>query len=236
MARTPARKTVRRAPVRKPVRKPPAKRAPVKKPPAKRTSGRTASPKTASTRWRAVRALSLPGGTSRCTGLVVDAQQQTQWCWAAVSNSVAHFYDPSSPWTQCAVVNAEMSQTACCTDGSSAACNQPWYLDLALMRVGCLQSVSAGTLPFATVRSLLNVDTPPCARQVWAGGGAHFVAIVCCFRYQSGLMSGTTSAAPTSDRLQISDPWYGDSIVDYATFVSGYMGTGTWTHSYLTQA
>src|SRR6266496_2503854 len=203
MARTPARKTVRRAPVRKPVRKPPAKRAPVKKPPAKRTSGRTASPKTASTRWRAVRALSLPGGTSRCTGLVVDA---------------------------------EMSQTACCTDGSSAACNQPWYLDLALMRVGCLQSVSGGTLPFATVRSLLNVDTPPCARQVWAGGGAHFVAIVCCFRYQSGLMSGTTSAAPTSDRLQISDPWYGDSIVDYATFVSGYMGTGTWTHSYLTQA
>ena len=227
MARTPARKTVRRAPVRKPVKKAAGKRA----------SGPALSPKTASTRWHAVRAMTLPGGTSRCTGLVVEPQQQTQWCCAAVSNSVARFYDPGSAWTQCAVVNAEMGQATCCTDGSSAACNQPWYLDLALMRVGCLQSVSAGTMPFAMLQSLLNYDTPPCARQAWAGGGGHFVAIVCCFRYQSGLMSGTSSAAPpTSYRLQISDPWYGDSIVDYATFVSGYMGTGTWTHSYLTQA
>ena len=36
-------------------------------------------------------------------------------------------------------------------------------------------------------------------------------------------------------RLKISDPWYGDSIVDYSTFVSGYQGSGTWTHSYRTQ-
>ena len=135
---------------------------------------------------------------------------------------------------QCAIANAELSQAGCCTDGSTPACNQPWYLDLALTRVGCLQSMSAGTLPFATVQSLLNAGTPPCARQGWAGGGGHFVAIVCWFRFQIGLMSGS-SAAMASQRLQISDPWYGDSIVDYSTFVSGYHGTGTWTHSYLTQ-
>ncbi len=225
MARTHARKTVRRTPVRKPAKKSAVRKA----------SARALAPKKASPRWHTVRAMKTPGGTSRCTGLVVDPQQQTQWCWAAVSNSVSHFYDPGSAWTQCAVANAEMGQSGCCSDGTSAACNQPWYLDLALTRVGCLQSVSAGTLPVATVLSLLNADTPPCARQGWAGGGGHFVAIVCGFRYQSGLMSGTTSTALTAYRLQISDPWYGDSIVDYSTFVSGYQGTGTWTHSYLTQ-
>ncbi len=226
MARTPARKTVRRAPVRKPV----------KKGAGKGGAAPPRAPTAAATDSYAVRAMSLPGGTRRCTGLVVAPQQQTQWCWAAVSDSVSHFYDPSSIWTQCTVANAEMGQSACCVDGASAACNQPWYLDLALTRVGRLQSVSAGTLSFATVKSLLDADTPPCARQAWSGGGGHFVAIVCYFRYQSGLMSGTGSGPPaTADRLQISDPWYGDSIVDYATFVSGYQGTGTWTHSYLTQ-
>ena len=225
MARTHARKTARRTPVRKPAKKGTVKHA----------SAPALASKTASPRWHAVRAMTVRGGTSRCTGLVVDTQQQTQWCWAAVSNSVSHFYDPGSTWTQCAVANAEMSQNGCCSDGTSAACNQPWYLDLALTRVGCLQSVSAGTLSVATVTSLLNADTPPCARQGWAGGGGHFVAIVCCFRYQSGLMSGATSATRASYRLQISDPWYGDSIVDYSTFMSGYQGTGTWTHSYLTQ-
>jgi len=224
MARTRTRKTAPRAPAR----------PPLKKAAAQGGSAASPAPTTASTSWQALATTSRPGGTSRCTGLAVEPQQQTQWCWAAVSKSVSQFYDSTSGWTQCAIANAELSQTGCCIDGSTPACNQPWYLDRALTRVGCLQSMSAGTLPFAMVQSLLNYDTPPCARQGWAGGGGHFVAIVCWFRFQSGLMSGS-SAATASQRLQISDPWYGDSIVDYSTFVSGYQGTGTWTHSYLTK-
>lgn len=228
MARTLARKTVRRTSARKTIPKTVAKAAPALAP--------RETP--CDSRWRAVRMSSLRGASSRCTGLTVDPQQQTQWCWAAVSNSVSHFYDPNSSWTQCAVVNAELGQNTCCTTGNSAACNQPWFLDLALTRVGCLQSMSVGTLSFATVRSLMNADTPPCARQGWAGGGGHFMAIVCCFQV-GGLLGATGGAGPaggsTALQLKISDPWYGDSIVDYATFVSGYQGAGTWTHSYLTQ-
>lgn len=222
MARAPAGKTGRRTPVRKLAKKSVA------------TYG--SSPAlTHSSGWRAMRARSsMLGGTSRCTGLVVEPQQQTQWCWAAVSNSVSHYYDPNSGWTQCAIVNAELGQATCCTTGSSAACNQPWYLNLALTRVGCLQSVAAGTLPFATLQSLTNANTPPCARQQWAGGGGHFVAIVCCFQFRS-LGPSSSGGGATSNRVSISDPWYGDSIVDYSTFVSGYMGTGTWTDNYLTQ-
>ena len=39
---------------------------------------------------------------------VMQHQQQTQWCWAAVSVSVSHYYSPWSGWTQCAMVNAEL--------------------------------------------------------------------------------------------------------------------------------
>ena len=183
------------------------------------------------TRWRAVRIIKLPG-SRRCCGLTVEPQQQTQWCWAAVSNSVSHFYDTASTWTQCTIVNAELGQTTCCTNGSTAACNKSWYLDKALTRVGCLLSWASGTLTFATVQSLINTSRPPCARQGWSGGGGHFMAIVCYFEGLLGLLAGSGS---TAKRLRISDPWYGDSVVDYDTFVSGYQGSGTWTHTYRTQ-
>ena len=117
-------------------------------------------------------------------------------------------------------------------NGSSSACNQPWYLDKALTRVGCLLSWAGGTLSFATAKSLINSGRPPCARQGWSGGGGHFMAIVCHFEGLLGLIVGGGS---TAKRLRISDPWYGDSVVDYDVFVSGYQGTGTWTHSYRTQ-
>jgi hypothetical protein len=171
-------------------------------------------------------------GSARCSGLTVEHQQQTQWCWAAVSNSVSHYYDAGSTWTQCTIVNAELGQTGCCTNGATTACNQSWYLDRALTRVGCLLSMASGTLSFPTVKALINNTRPPCARQGWSGGGGHFMAIVCYFEGLLGLIAGSGT---TAKRLRISDPWYGDSVVDYDVFVSGYQGSGTWTHSYQTQ-
>ena len=181
--------------------------------------------------WRIIDIIKLLG-SARCSGLTVENQQQTNWCWAAVSNSVSHFYDAASTWTECTIVNAELGQSTCCTNGSSAACNQAWYLDKALTRVGRLQSWASGTLTFATVQSLVNNGRPPCARQGWSGGGGHFMAITCYFE---GLLGKWSGAGSTAKRLRITDPWYGDSVVDYTVFVSGYQGTGSWTHSYRTQ-
>lgn len=181
--------------------------------------------------WRLIDIIKLLG-SARCSGLAVEHQQQTNWCWAAVSNSVSHFYDAASTWTECSIANAELGQSTCCTNGSSAACNQAWYLDKALTRVGRLQSWASGTLSFATVQSLINSGHPPCARQGWSGGGGHFVAISCYFE---GILGKWSGAGSTAKRVRITDPWYGDSIVDYTVFVSGYQGTGSWTHSYRTQ-
>ena len=59
-------------------------------------------------RWRFIHIFKLLG-SARCSGLTVEQQQQTQWCWAAVSNSVSHFYDAGSAWSQCTIVNAELA-------------------------------------------------------------------------------------------------------------------------------
>ncbi len=153
-------------------------------------------------------------------GFTRQQQQQTQWCWAAVSVSVNLYYHPTSGRTQCAVVNAALNQTTCCQNGSTAQCNQPWFLDQALQIVGNLNAVTSGKATLSTVRAEIDSCRPICMRIGWNGGGGHFVTV---FGY-----SGTN--------INIADPWFGTSIVSHTTFPVGYNGGGTWTHNYTTRS
>jgi hypothetical protein len=158
----------------------------------------------------------------RLVGFVMQTQLQTQWCWAACSASVSTFFDGASTWTQCGIVNAELGQSTCCQDGSTAQCNQPWYLDLALQRTGNLASWAAGTVTLAQVRSEVRRRRPVGARIGWSGGGGHFVMIA-GYRCRDG------------GWLDIRDPIFGASDVPLAIFTSSYQGTGSWTHTYYTE-
>lgn len=152
----------------------------------------------------------------------MQAQQQTNWCWAAVATSVALFYNPSSTWTQCTLVNAELGETTCCSNGGSAACNKPWYLDKALQRVGQLDSWSSGAMSFANVRAEIDNSRPLGVRIGWSGGGGHFVVV-------DGYLNDA------SQQVAIEDPWYGASDMSYTAFSSSYQTSGSWSHSYETQ-
>jgi Papain-like cysteine protease AvrRpt2 len=175
---------------------------------------------------RSLKLKSLAGGAPACGNplrFTMQQQQQTQWCWAAVSVSVNLFYHPASGQTQCAVANVAMNQTTCCQNGGTAQCNQPWFLDQALQIVGDLNAWSPGKAAFANVRSEVDNCRPLCLRIGWNGGGGHFVT---AYGY---------STQPNR-RINIADPWYGNSVVPYAPFPSGYQGGGTWTDSYTTRA
>lgn len=147
-------------------------------------------------------------------------QEQTQWCWAAVSVSVNLFYHPASGQTQCSVANVAMNQTTCCQDGSSAQCNQPWFLDQALQIVGNLNAWSAGKALLSKIKNEISNCRPFCLRIAWNGGGGHFVSV-----YGFNLQ-----------RINIADPWYGNSVVPYGPFPSAYQGGGTWTDNYTTKS
>jgi Papain-like cysteine protease AvrRpt2 len=147
-------------------------------------------------------------------------QTQTEWCWAAVSVSVSQYFNPSSAWTQCGLVNAELGQSTCCQDGSSPACNQPWYLDRALTRTGNLASFGSGASTFPALVQEIAAARPLGARIAWSGGGGHFV-----------VLTGYSG----SDRVGVDDPWYGHSDYNFSAFTSRYQGSGSWTHSYFTK-
>jgi len=159
-------------------------------------------------------------GCSNPLRFTMQQQEQTQWCWAAVSTSVNLYYHPASGQTQCALTNVAMNQTTCCQNGSTVQCNQPWFLDQALQIVGNLNAWSAGKAALATVKNEIRACRPFCLRIGWNGGGGHFVTV-----YGFALQ-----------RINIADPWYGNSVVPYGPFPSTYQGGGTWTDNYTTKS
>lgn len=146
-------------------------------------------------------------------------QSQTNWCWAAVTASIATFLK-NQGWTQCRVVNEDLGQSSCCGNGDSSQCNVPYFLDKALTHVGNLASYVANPLPIARVESEIDGGRPIGVRIGWSSGGGHFVAV-------TGY-SGTSI-------VDVQDPWFGPSTHDYTEFCQRYLGGGRWTHSYSTQ-
>src|SRR5215469_452694 len=164
-------------------------------------------------------------GDWRYLGLAEQHQQQTEWCWSATTVSINLYYNSASTWTQCSLVNRAFSQTTCCQDGSTSACNQPWYPDQALTITGNLSSTANGKPSFQTVMNEINAGHPVSIAIYWNGGGGHNPAVD---GYQND------AVAPTID---IEDPWYGQSLnQDFNSFPSNYNGGATWGESYFTTA
>jgi len=154
-------------------------------------------------------------------GFSVEIQQQSEWCWAAVSTSVATFFG-SAAWTQCRVASGELAPLNCCGGDAADSCNQPWYLDRALTRVGHFDRITFSSATFAVVQGEINGGRPLGCRIAWAGGSAHFVAV-----------GGWRVTADGSQYVNICDPYYGPTTKKYSDFVSAYMTPGdSWTHSY----
>ena len=157
--------------------------------------------------------------------LAFNMQMQTEsnWCWAAVSTSVSHFYWWLSTWTQCRVANAELGHNDCCNNPVPSACNVPWYLDRALTRTNNFVSMT-GQASFQQVKNEINAGRPVGARIGWNGGGGHFMMIYGYSRILS------------MEYFDIDDPIFGKSHLAVSDFASNYRGSGTWTHTYFTKS
>lgn len=171
----------------------------------------------------AVAAPSALGGAagSNTLAFMMQAQTETQWCWAAVSTSVSKFFDTSSTWSQCTVANNAWSRTDCCSTGASGPCNKPWYLDLALGIVSVFDQMTSSIETFADTKSEINNGRPLCIRVGWSGGGGHFLAIF-----------GWQETASGERYYRVDDPIYGSQRIRKSKLETSYQGTGTWTHSY----
>jgi hypothetical protein len=161
--------------------------------------------------------------SSKELAFVMQAQYQSNWCWAASATSVSHFYRHSSTWTQCRVANDELGRSDCCNSTVPSECNVPWYFNRALMRTDNFASIIVGQASFEQVRDEIDAGRPVGARIGWSGGGGHFVVI-----YGYNLVGST-------EYLDIDDSIYGKSHLAVPDFSTNYQGSGTWTHTYFTK-
>lgn len=151
-------------------------------------------------------------------------QQQTQgnWCWAANAVSVSRYYVPTSSWTQCQVANAQTGFSNCCGSGASGQCNIYGFLGAALTTVGHFNRQTSTITSFADVEAEMLAGRPLGTRTAWSGGGAHFVHI-----------TGTED----DDCVWVADSGDGmTTLVTYDKFKTSYRDSGSWTHSYFTEA
>lgn len=149
-------------------------------------------------------------------------QEKWNWCWAAVSYNVDHYYSESSNWTQCRIAREVLKRTECCSDPRTYnKCDQPAFLQDALTLVGCRYS-DDGPLLYETIDAEIKAERPICALVEWNDGGGHYVIIAGCRTLASGLQ-----------QLWILDPLWGPGMCSYWGFRSAYLGCGAWTHSFL---
>jgi hypothetical protein len=152
----------------------------------------------------------------------MEAQTQSNWCWAATSKSVSFFYSSLlNPWTQCKIASSELGQT-CCTSPVPGPCNVPWYLDKALTRTKNFVEYK-GPMTWESVKEEIDKGLVVGTRIGWSGGGGHFMVI-----------HGVSKVLNTK-YFHIDDPIYGKSTLTVSQFSSNYQGSGSWTHSYITK-
>lgn len=155
----------------------------------------------------------------------MEEQELDQWCWAAVGVSVNNYIAPDPALSQGDLATRVLRVPGGCNGNAvSPACDKPASLtDVlnVLHRQG--GDPILGPVSFAQIRQAIDAGWPIPVRIVWDdnAGNAHFVVI-----------SGYTVSPSGAPLVQVDDPFYGKSIVDYNTFVSSYHGSGQWERTY----
>lgn len=161
----------------------------------------------------------LPPKT-RCLSVDVQAQQQSLWCWLAVATTIEHFFEPSSTLTQCQLADTMLGQSNCCSDPSSAACNQAGDTSAALQQVGHFQSNTDGSLTFFQIKLEIGFAQDPIVVRIKWGNATVGHAVI---------LSGYLTDSEGEHWVVVDDPGAGTTeLWTYDEFRTAYKGNGTW--------
>jgi hypothetical protein len=172
---------------------------------------------------------------ARVKNFSMETQAQFNWCWAAVSASVARKYDPNTAWSQCVVASAlyaaKNDQRDCC-GVDFAASDEAQKLSEVFAVTGNLRgSALDEPISAAALTAELRADRPVCARIAWNEVDGHFIAI-------SGIRVGPDGVT----YVEVRDPSYLDDEADnqkeitLAELTDAYsLAGGWWSWTYRTK-
>lgn len=144
-----------------------------------------------------------------------QAQQQTNWCWAATGNSIADYHGVSvSQNTFCNLAFNRSTSTTCPNSQATLGNDQT-----AFSKLGINPGSYVGyAVSYNTVAADISANRPINTRIQWSSGGGHMMAI---YGYDSRY-----------SEVSWYNPWPSDSRYNYGSY-NWYRSNGdfTWTHS-----
>ncbi|MGV9881982.1 papain-like cysteine protease family protein [Streptomyces sp. NPDC003006] len=147
--------------------------------------------------------------------ITMQAQQKTNWCWAAGGNTIAAFLGRNYSQNQFCNAAFGRNQNTECPNNQATLGNVQSGLRWAGVNPG---SYVTGWLRYSTVQSEINAGRPVETRIQWSNGGGHMHVLYGYDDANSWVYWG--DPWPSSDRYNwASHAWY----VDNNTF--------SWTHS-----
>lgn len=186
------------------------------------------------------------GGPTQGTlpSLAMDGQEETNWCWSAVTQAVLafrlsrqvsqqdiateHAVRSGKAYT-CAPPHRKKTAGGQCADTAClGSCNDAHILRVVLAEHGCFHStVSNESAPsFTQIRAEVNAGRPLPCRVQWNIGGGHFI-----------IVAGWSVGADGIERVHVLDPASnegGEAIIErripYSTFVGDYELSGLTGH------
>ncbi|MCE4944597.1 C39 family peptidase [Streptomyces albulus] len=176
----------------------------------------------------AVALTALPGGASAAPqpagaavqaanrlDITMQAQEKTNWCWAASGNTIATWYGKSYSQNQFCNAAFNRQQNSTCPNNQATLGNVQNALDWMGVNPG---SYVTGWLRYTTVQSEINAKRPVETRIQWSSGGGHMHVI---YGYDA-----------SRNWVYWGDPWATNNRYNWGDFDNYVNGSSfSWTHS-----
>ncbi|MEU7065986.1 papain-like cysteine protease family protein [Streptomyces sp. NPDC046161] len=147
--------------------------------------------------------------------ITMQAQQKTNWCWAASGNTIATWFGRNYSQNQFCNAAFNRQQGTECPNNQATLGNVQTALRWAGISSG---SYVTGWLQYSTVQSEINADRPIETRIQWSNGGGHMHVL---YGYDTA-----------SSWVYWGDPWPSNNRYNWASH-AWYVDNSTfsWTHS-----
>lgn len=152
---------------------------------------------------------------------MIDKQLQSNWCWAAITASLARFYKKNDFADQTKLVSTILSNGYCCNGKGCGMCNRPWYVGEALDHVGILRNA----IPYPVSQEAL-IRELACNRPVvvvikWQQSATGHILVVSGFTRSRQFLTWD-SRGP------------GMRLLSFSDLCTGYEGKSLWVNTFFT--
>lgn len=144
-----------------------------------------------------------------------QAQQQSNWCWAATGDSVADYFGHSYSQNQfCNMAFGRSANSTCPNDQATLGNDQRAFSTIGINPGRYI----TGTVGYSTVVDQISNNRPIMTRIGWTSGGGHMMVL--------------TGYDTSTSQVQYYDPWPSDSRFNVSTY-NWYRSNSqfSWTHT-----